>query len=169
MKVHNLSTHSLVDGIWVISILELLQINYYKHLLYIECLFPPKILCWNWIPNIVMFVSGAFGRWLCCGIGDLIKETPHVPPGVKKIKIKIKETPESACPFRRVRAEQEDGWSQIRRQVLIRHSVCRTVRNKFLLFPQGVRSKVGSLGHMVDFFIPSVLRNLYTVLLIFYS
>ena len=31
-------------GIWVISILELLQINYYEHLLYIECLFPPKIL-----------------------------------------------------------------------------------------------------------------------------
>ena len=45
MKVHNLSTHSLVDGIWVISILELLQISYYEHLLYIECLFPPKILC----------------------------------------------------------------------------------------------------------------------------
>lgn len=62
-----------------------------------ECHILKNVVCWNQVPNVMVFGGEAFGRWwgqeggaLINGISALEKENPH--------------------PHRHVKPEQEDSY-----------------------------------------------------------
>lgn len=77
--------------------------------------FPPKFICWCPVPNMMVFTSGVFGRWL--SLDEVVGVEPHDEIGAL-LGMKSSELPVSC------EDTQKDSYPWTRNWALTRHQIC---------------------------------------------
>lgn len=90
-----------------------------------------KFICWNLISKVIVFGSGAFGKWLgqkggglLRGISDLIKETSEGSLPLLPFKDNVSRSSESAKSSRVLILDFSASWTVRNKSLLLKRPVC---------------------------------------------